>query len=146
LRFVLPVRTVNAGPNRKYFHAHRGMTYDHFTSDQFTGLQAIVISGTLRDLMYILDGLLKPQTQPLPVEIMTDTAGVSEVVIGLLWVLGYQSSSRLADIGEARFWRRDPTADYVGLNPIARARVPAQLIIRSWATCCASPGVSIRGR
>ena len=34
---------------------------------------------------------------------MTDTAGVSDVVFGLFWLLGYQFSPRLADIGEARF-------------------------------------------
>lgn len=34
LRFVTPVRTLNAGPNRKYFGADRGLTYYNFTSDQ----------------------------------------------------------------------------------------------------------------
>ena len=46
LRFVVPVRTLNAGPNRKYFNAERGVTYYNFTSDQFTGFHAIVIPGT----------------------------------------------------------------------------------------------------
>jgi TnpA family transposase len=82
--------------------------------------------------MYILDGLLEHQTQLRPVEIMTDTAGVSDVVFGLFWLLGYQFSPRLADIGEARFWRMDPAADYGSLNTLARARVPAQLIVRNW--------------
>jgi TnpA family transposase len=76
LRFVVLVRTINAGPNRKYFNADRGVTYYNFTSDQFTGFHAIVIPGTLRDSMYILDGLLEHQTKLRPVEIMTDTAGV----------------------------------------------------------------------
>jgi TnpA family transposase len=132
LRFVVPVRTINAGPNRKYFNAHGGVTYYNFTSDQFTGFHAIVIPGPLRDSMYILDGLLEHQTQLRPVEIMTDTAGVSDVVFGLFWLLGYQFSPRLADIGEARFWRMDPAADYGSLNTLARARVPAQLIVRNW--------------
>jgi len=46
LRFVVPVRTLNAGPNRKDFNADRGVTYYNFTSDQFTGFHAIVIPGT----------------------------------------------------------------------------------------------------
>jgi TnpA family transposase len=132
LRFVVPVRTINAGPNRKYFNAERGVTYYNFTSDQFTGFHAIVIPGTLRDSMYILDGLLEHQTRLRPVEIMADTAGVSEVVFGLFWLLGYQFSPRLADIGEARFWRLDPTADYGVLNGIARARVNTKLIRQNW--------------
>lgn len=132
LRFVVPVRTLNAGPNRKYFNADRGVTYYNFTSDQFTGFHAIVIPGTLRDSMYILDGLLEHQPRLRPLEIMTDTAGVSEVVFGLFWLLGYQFSPRLADLGEARFWRLDPTADYGVLNTIARARVNTKLIARNW--------------
>ena len=75
LRFVVPVRTVHAGPNRKYFGSGRGITYYNFTSDQFTGFHGIVIPGTLRDSLYILEGLLEHQTG-LPVkELMADTAG-----------------------------------------------------------------------
>ncbi len=132
LRFVVPVRTINAGPNRKYFNAERGVTYDNFTSDQFTGFHAIVIPGTLRDSMFILDGLLEHQTRLRPMEIMTDTAGVSDVVFGLFWLLGYQFSPRLADIGEAQFWRVDRRADYGVLNGIARSRVNTTLIARNW--------------
>jgi TnpA family transposase len=63
---------------------------------------------------------------------MTDTAGVSDVVFGLFWLLGYQFSPRLADIGEARFWRLDAKADYGVLNTIARSRVNTKLIARHW--------------
>ena len=37
LRFTVPVRTLNARPNSKYFGVGRGITYYNFTSDQFTG-------------------------------------------------------------------------------------------------------------
>ena len=114
LRFVVPVRTVNAGPNSKYFGTGRGITYYNFTSDQFTGFHGIVIPGTLRDSLFILEGLLEHQTGLNPREVMSDTAGYSDVVFGLFWLLGYQFSPRLADLGEARFWRIDPAADYGG--------------------------------
>ena len=108
------------------------MTYYNFTSDQFTGFHAIVIPGTLRDSMFILDGLLEQQTRLRPLEIMSDTAGASDLVFGLFWLLGYQFSPRLADIGEATFWRLDATADYGVLNTIARSRVNTTLITRNW--------------
>jgi hypothetical protein len=132
LRFVVPVRTLNAGLNRKYFNGDRGVTYYNFTSDQFTGFHAIVIPGTLRDSMFILDGLLEHQTRLRPVEVMADTAGASDLVFGLFWLLGYQFSPRLADIGETNFWRLDPAADYGALNTIARSRVNTRLITRNW--------------
>jgi TnpA family transposase len=128
LRFVVPVRTINARPNSKYFGPGRGVTYYNFTSDQFTEFHNIVIPGTLRDSLYILEGLLEQETSLNPVEIMADTAGVSDVVFGLFWLLGYQFSPRLADVGEARFWRIDKSADYGILDGLARQRINTKLI------------------
>lgn len=45
----------------------------------------------------MLEGLLEQETGLNPTEIMTDTAGASELVFGLFWLLGYQFSPRLAD-------------------------------------------------
>ena len=39
-------------------------------------------------------------------EIMTDTAGASDMVFGLFWLLGYQFSPRLADAGGVRLLAR----------------------------------------
>ncbi len=128
----MPVRTLNAGPNPKYFGIGRGVTYDNFTADQFTGFHGIVIPGTLRDSLYILDGLLEQQTILRPVELMADTAGYSDIVFGLFWLLGYQFSPRLADLGDARFWRLDPQADYGALDDVARHRINAAVIAAQW--------------
>jgi TnpA family transposase len=132
MRFVVPVRTINAGPNSKYFGVGSGVTYYNFTSDQFTGFHAIVIPGTLRDSLYILDGLLEQQTSLRPTQIVSDTAGYSDLICGLFWLLGYQFSPRLADFGEARFWRIDPKADYGPLDKVARQKVNMGLIARNW--------------
>jgi TnpA family transposase len=132
LRFVTPVRTLNAGPNRKYFGSDRGLTYYNFTSNQYTGFHGIAVPGTLRDSIYILEGLLEQQTSLNPTEIMTDTAGASDMVFGLFWLLGYQFSPRLADAGEASFWRIDMYADYRELNEIARHRARTDRIKQHW--------------
>jgi len=132
LRFVVAVHTLHAAPSSKYFGTGRGITYYDFTSDQFTGFHGIVIPGAVREALYILDGLLEQQTSLRPVEIMTDTAGYTDIVFGLFWLLGYQFSPRLADIGSARFWRIDPQADYGSLNALARQRINTQLIVENW--------------
>ncbi|CAC9322139.1 Transposase and inactivated derivatives, TnpA family [Citrobacter werkmanii] len=59
-------------------------------SDQYSGFHGIVIPGTLRDSIFVLEGLLEQETGLNPTEIMTDTAGASELVFGLFWLLGYQ--------------------------------------------------------
>lgn len=132
LRFVVPVRSIHAGPNRRYFGLGRGVTYYNFTSDQFTGFHAIIIPGTLRDSLFILDGLLGNTTVLEPQEIMADTAGYSDVIFGLFWLLGYQFSPRLADVGDARFWRIDHAADYGPLDGVARSRINTKLITDNW--------------
>ena len=70
----------------------------------------------------MLEGLLEQETGLNPTEIMTDTAGASELVFGLFWLLGYQFSPRLADAGASVFWRMDHDADYGVLNDIARGQ------------------------
>ena len=132
LRFVVPVRTLNAGPNPKYYGVGQGVTYYNFTSNQLTGFHGIAVPGTLRDSLYVLAGLLEQQTSLDPREIVTDTAGYSDTVFGLFWLLGYQFSPRLADLGDARLWRMDRAADYGPLNGIARQRVRTGLIRDNW--------------
>lgn len=88
--------------------------------------------GTMRDSIFVLEGLLEQQTSLTPKEIMTDTAGASDLIFGLFWLLGYQFSPRLADAGEARFWRFDKDADYGALNELARSRVKPKMIIQHW--------------
>jgi len=132
LRFVVPVRTLNAGPNPRYFGTGRGVTYLNLLSDQFAGFHAIVVPGTLRDSLYILDGLLEQQTNLDPRELMTDTAGYSDQVFGLFRLLGYQFSPRLADTGGARFWRTNRSADYGPLDGIARNTIDTDLIATHW--------------
>src|SRR5207249_12086492 len=111
------------GLNSKCFGTGRGITYYTFASDQCTGCHGIVIPGTLRDSLFILEGLLEHQTGLNPREVMSDTAGYSGLVFGLFWLLGYQFSPRLADLGEARSWRIDAAADYGALDHLARQRV-----------------------
>ena len=120
------------GPTRNTSAPGRGITYYNLVSDQFTGLNAVVVPGTLRDSLLILGLLLEQETDLEPAEIMTDTAAYADTVFGLFWLLGYQFSPRLADIGDARFWRIDRTADYGALNGLARHRIDTELIKRNW--------------
>jgi len=92
----------------------------------------LVIPGTLRDSLYILDRLLDQETSLRPTEVMTDSASYSDQVFGLFRLLGYQFSPRLADIGDARFWRLDRSARYGPLDEVARHRIDTQLIAAHW--------------
>src|SRR5436190_14962250 len=82
LRFVVPVATINAAPNPHYFGLRRGATWLNAVNDQYSGLGAIVIPGTLRDSMYILDLLLNLDGGQRPEMVVTDHASYS-----VIWTL-----------------------------------------------------------
>ncbi len=132
LRFVVPIRTLHAGPNPKYFGPERGITYYNLVSDQYTGLNAITVPGTLRDSLVLLSVVLEQETDLEPTEIMTDTGAYTDVIFSIFWLLGYQFSPRIADIGGTRFWRVDLDADYGVLNRLAVHKVNPQRIIEHW--------------
>ena len=132
LRFTVPVRTIHAGPNPKYFGQKRGVTWYNLASDQFTGLNADTVPGTFRDSLYLLAAVLEQETELQPTEIMTDTAGYTDTIFGIFHLLGLQFSPRIADIGGARFWRVDRTVNYGILDEVAGNRINTKLIIEHW--------------
>ena len=82
--------------------------------------------------LFLLAVVLEQETELNPTEIMTDTGAYTDVVFGLFWLLGYRFSPRIADIGGARYWRIDPSADYGPLNGVARHRINTRLIAKNW--------------
>ena len=128
----MPVRTINAGPNPRYFGRKRGVTWYNLASDRFTGLNAETVPGTFRDSLYLLAVVLEQETELQPTEIMTDTAGYTDTIFGIFHLLGLQFSPRIADIGGARFWRVDRAADYGILDELAANRINIKLIIEHW--------------
>jgi TnpA family transposase len=74
MRLVVPVRTLHAGPNPKYFGVGRGVTWYNLLSDQFSGLNDITVPGTLRDSLILLAVVLDQQTdlQPTRIPLRTD--------------------------------------------------------------------------
>jgi TnpA family transposase len=134
LRFRVPVRSIHTGPNPRYFARGRGVTWLNYLTDQFAGVHAIVVPGTLRDSLMILDGLLElaPPGDGGPTVIITDQASYSDQIFGLFWLLGYQFSPRPAGLPDQRFWRIDRHADYGPLDGLARNRVNVDVIIEQW--------------
>lgn len=132
LRFVVPVRTIHSGPNPRYFGRERGVTWYNLASDQYTGLGAVTVPGTLRDSLNLLAVVLEQETELNPTEIMSDTAGYTDTIFGVFYLLGYQFSPRIADVGGARFWRIDGRADYGALGDLASNKINLRLIVQHW--------------
>ncbi|MBJ7600459.1 Tn3 family transposase [Candidatus Nephthysia bennettiae] len=145
LRFVVPVATINAGPNPRYFGVRRGVTWLNAVNDRYSGLGAVVVPGTVRDSLYLLDTLLSVDAEYRPEVVVTDTAGYSDMVFGLFRLLGYQFSPRLRDLSDTRFWRIDRGADYGPLNALARSHINLGRIRENWPDMLRVAGSLVTG-
>ena len=131
-RFLVPVKSLYSGLNSKYFGSKRGITYYTLVSDQHTQLHGQVISGTVKDSLYILANLLEQVTNVHPTEIMSDTGAYSDVIFGLFHLLGFKFSPRLADIKKARYWRINARAQYGDFNEVSQNRINTVRIADHW--------------
>ena len=57
MRFVVPVQTINAGPNPRYFGTGRGGTWFNMVNDQVAGISGVFVAGTLRDSQILIDAM-----------------------------------------------------------------------------------------
>ena len=108
LRFVVPVQTINALPSPRYFGGGRGVTWLNAINDQVAGIGAVVVPGTMRDSLHILDTMLNLDAGPKPEMIATDT--------------GLPVSPSVADgLSGGPPPRRQPTRALIPLRPLVDA-------------------------
>ncbi|MFB7739490.1 Tn3 family transposase [Streptomyces sp. NPDC056112] len=132
MRFVVPVPSVYARPNPKYFGHRGGATWLNMINDQAAGLGGKVVAGTPRDSLYVLDVLYDRDGGKRPEMIVTDTASYSDIVFGLLTLAGFAYAPQLADLPDQKMWRIDRSADYGAFQDAARGRVDLARIERHW--------------
>lgn len=108
------------------------VSYYTLRSDQFMGISAVVMPGSLRDAVFILEGLLGSEAALGVREVMTDFTGRTDIIFGLFGLLGYQFSPPVRDAGQALFYRVDPNADYGLLDDLSRHVIRRELISRHW--------------
>ncbi len=136
LRFVVPVRTISSAPSPKYFGFKRGITWLNAVNDQVAGIGQMVVPGTPRDSLHILDALLNLDGGAKPEMVATDNASYSDIVFGIFRILGYNFSPRFKDLDDQRFWRAAmpgvETGTYGVLEPLARNRVNLKKIEMWW--------------
>ncbi|WUJ76008.1 transposase [Streptomyces sp. NBC_00377] len=132
MRFVVPVPSVYARPNPKYFGRRGGATWLNMINDQAAGLGGKVVVGTPCDSLYVLDVLYDRDGGKRPETIVTDTASYSDIVFGLLTLAGFAYAPQLAHLPDQKMWRIDRTADYGAFTDAARGRVDLARIERQW--------------
>ena len=132
MRFVVPVPAAFARPNRKYFGSKRGMTWLNAVNDQGMGRGAKVVSGTVRDSLHMVDVIFGLDGGEVPEIVVSDTGSYSDLVFGLLELLGISYRPALADLPDQKGWRIKPDAEYGPLDTFARGKVDLGKVRRNW--------------
>ena len=146
LRFVVPVKSLWAAPNPRYFGHRSGATWLNVVNDQVMGIGGLVVPGTVRDSLYVLDAILNRDGGPRPEVVITDTASYSDIVFGLFAICGYQFSPRIADISDSRMWRIATTASYGPFDELPRHRIRLDRIRSHWPDMLRVAGSLITGQ
>jgi TnpA family transposase len=132
IRFVVPVRSIHARPNPKYFGRRRGATLLNLVNDQAVGVAGRVVSGTPRDSLHVIDLIYSQDGGIRPEVIISDTGSYSDIVFGLLRLLGFDYRPQLADLPDTKLWRINASADYGPLDATARGRIDLARVRRHW--------------
>jgi TnpA family transposase len=119
-------------------------------NDQVAGIGQMVVPGTARDSLHILETLLNWDAGARPEMVATDNASYSDMVFGLFSLLGYNFSPRFRDLADQRFWRAElPGAsadDYGVLEPLARNRVNLGKVATHWPNMLGVAGSLVTGQ
>ncbi len=132
IRFVVPVRSIDARPNPKYYGRRRGATWLNLISDQAVGLAGQVVSGTPKDSLHLIDLIYRQDGGARPEVIISDTGSYSDMVFGLLRLLGFDYRPQLADLPDAKLWGIGSTAGYGPLKAAARGKVKLDKVRHHW--------------
>jgi TnpA family transposase len=148
MRFVVPVRSLHARPSPLYFGVGkrpRGSTWLNTVSDKVMGLGGLLVPGTLRDSLFILDAIHRLDAIEHPEVITTDQGSYSDIVYGMFAVCGYQFAPRHADITDTQLWWIDTamlegtltkgsraTNGWGDFNTLGLRRVSLPAILQHW--------------
>lgn len=114
-------------------HHGQGFTIYRHTSDQHNVFSTLAVSTLDRESQYALDGLVDNRTVLRPVRHSTDTHGASDIVFGLMTLLGYDFCPRIARLHRQRLFRIPGMPIQQHLEPLFDAEpVPLDLIIEEW--------------
>ena len=134
MRFVVPVPSLMARPNRKFFGPKRGMTWLNEISDQAFGIGYKTVAGTDRDCLHAIDLFFNTGAGPvnLPEVLVTDTGSYPDLIFGIASLLRVDYRPALAGLPDQKGWRTKADAGYGPLNTFARGKLDLGKVRRHW--------------
>lgn len=133
-RFVLNKKSPLGSFHPRYFGAvDRGFSVYTHVSNQLSVFSTQIISCGLREASYVLDGLLDNQSLIRPTEHSTDTHGFTEILFGLMFLLGISFQPHFRDLKDQQLYcldRKSIAKEYREL--LSQEKINVELIYEQW--------------
>ncbi len=107
--------------------------YTH-VSDQYSVFNTLVISCSVREATYVLDGLLSNKTDINPEFHCTDTHGYTDHLFALCYLLGISFQPRLSDLPHQALYKMNKQDKYGPLDVLFTGAADLQLVEEQWDT------------
>lgn len=113
------------------YGGYGGVAYHHI-SDTYIALFSHFIACGVWEAVYIIDGLLKNESDIQPDTVHADTQGQSESVFGLAHLLGIQLMPRMRTWNEVAFYRPEKEETYDHIDSFFTRTIDWSLIETHW--------------
>jgi TnpA family transposase len=131
-RFGLQASSLLGSLYPRYFgYYDRALTVYTHLADQHSVFHTQVIACSVREAIYILDGLLNNNTILRPKEHFVDQHGFTDQLFCLCHPLGYSLMPRL-NVSKQQLYKLDRTLSYGRLDAVIRGTVDIALIREQW--------------
>ncbi|MCA9472255.1 MAG: Tn3 family transposase [Nitrospirales bacterium] len=133
-KFEIPAESLNANYSSKYFGKGQGVSVYSFMDERHLLFYSTVIRAAERESAYVLEGLLHNNVVHSEVH-STDTHGYSELVFGVMHLLGFTYAPRIKHFQRQRLYafkglrRHDAYPSFL-VKPSGTINVP--LILAQW--------------
>ena len=132
-RFGVRASTLLASFYPRYFgYYDRAVSVYTHTSDQHSVYSTQVISCSVREALYVLDGILTNNTVLGIKEHTTDTHGYTEILFALCHLLGIRFMPRIKNLADQQLYKLDRASHYGPLDGLFRGPVELDLVREQW--------------
>jgi len=125
-------RESSAQVNARYGTGPSIQFYTHI-SDRYAPFHTKVISAGVRDATHVLDGLLYHEAKLEIEEHYTDTAGYTEQVFALCYLLGFRFAPRIRDLTEKKLFVLEGPDTYPHLETLLGGTIQEKQIRENWS-------------
>ena len=102
-KYEVSVDSLNANYSFKYFGQGRGVSSYNFIDERHFLFYSTVISSSEREASYVIDGLLHNEVVKSDIH-STDTHGYTEILFGVMHLLGFTYAPRIKNLNEQRIY------------------------------------------